>query len=149
MWFFLDRVEAAAASNNNIFDDRIEKTRNKFGRYARLGSSGKFYCGGELDGSRCACCNGRCGPSNGCNCSGCMLLDVQKQKLPRGWLVNREGASARCSPENPTKFYCGRMVMTHDIRTDGYCGPTNGEQCNACLKLNEQQYRRYGRVWEN
>jgi hypothetical protein len=78
-----------------------------------------------------------------------MLLDVQKQKLPRGWLVNREGASARCSPENPTKFYCGRMVMTHDIRTDGYCGPTNGEQCNACLKLNEQQYRRYGRVWEN
>jgi hypothetical protein len=45
--FSLDRVEAAPASNNNMFDDRIEKTRNKFGRYARLGSSGKFYCGGE------------------------------------------------------------------------------------------------------
>ncbi len=39
--------------------------------------------------------------------------------------------------------------MTDDRRTDGYCGPTDGEQCNACLKLNEQQYRRYGRVWEN
>jgi hypothetical protein len=143
----LDRVEASATSNSPIFDDRLERTRNKFGRYARLGSSGKFYCGGELDGPRCSCCNGRCGPSNGCNCSGCMLLDVQKRQLPHGWLVNREGASARCSRENPTKFYCGRMVMTHDRRTDGYCGPTDGEQCNACLKLNEQQFRRYGQIW--
>jgi hypothetical protein len=129
-------------------DDRLETARNKFNRKARLGSSGKFYCGGELDGARCFCCNGRCGPSNGCNCSGCMLLDVQKRKLPRGWLVNRDGASARCSPQSPTQFYCGRMVMANNPRTDGYCGPTNGEQCPACQKLDEQQ-RRYGQIWSN
>lgn len=98
---------------------------------------------------RCSCCNGRCGPSNGCNCSGCMLLDVRKKQLPQGWLVNREGASARCSPQVPTKFYCGRMVLEHDSRTDGYCGPTDGEQCDACLKLNQQQNRRYRQVWEH
>ena len=77
-----------------------------------------------------------------------MSLDVQKRQLPRGWLVNRDGASAKCSRDEPTKFYCGRMVMTHDRRTDGYCGPTNGPQCNACLRLSEQQDRRYGQVWE-
>ena len=132
-----------------IFDDRLERTRNKFNRYARLGSSGKFYCGGRLDGPRCVCCDGGCGPSNGCNCSGCMLLDVQKRQLPRGWLVNREGATARCSQEEPTKFYCGRMVMTHDPQTDGYCGPTNGEQCDSCSKLSKQQHQRYGNIWGN
>jgi hypothetical protein len=142
-------VEAAAASNNLMPDDRLEKTRNKFGRYARLGSTGKFYCGGELDGFRCSCCNGKCGVSNGCNCSGCMLLDVQKKQLPHGWLVNRDGASARRSGDGSEKFYCGRMVMTHDTRTDGYCGPTNGEQCVACQRLNEQQDRRYGQIWTN
>ena len=78
-----------------------------------------------------------------------MLLDVQKKQLPHGWLVNSDGASARIGPGNPTKFYCGRMVMTHDRRTDGYCGPTDGEQCAACLKLNQQQYRRYGQIWTN
>jgi hypothetical protein len=108
-----------------------------------LGSTGKFYCGGKLDGDPCTCCNGYCGPSSGCNCSGCMLLDVQKRKLSHGWLVNCEGASARCSLLEPTKFYCGRKVMTNDSRTDGYCGPTSGEQCSACEKLNEQQYERY------
>ncbi|CAF3530977.1 unnamed protein product [Rotaria sp. Silwood1] len=67
-----------------VFDDRLEKTLNSQGQYARLGSSGKFYCGGTLDGSKCSCCNGECGPMDGCNCSSCMLLDVQKRALPQG-----------------------------------------------------------------
>jgi hypothetical protein len=127
--------------------DRIEATRNISGRMARLGSSGKFYCSDQLDGDRCSCCDGRCGPSNGCNCAACMLLDVEKRELPFGWLVNREGASARCSRKNPEKFYCGRMVMKNNPSTDGYCGPTDGEQCNSCRVLDNQQYRRYARVW--
>ncbi|CAF1087659.1 unnamed protein product [Adineta steineri] len=138
---------ASATNNESTFDDRIGQTQNKFGRKARLGISGKFYCGGQLDGLRCLCCNGKCGLSTGCNCSGCMLLDVKKRNLSYGWLVNRDGASARCSPQEPTKFYCGRMVMTHNIRTDGYCGPTNGEQCKACQKLSEQQHNRYAGIW--
>lgn len=146
-------VTAAAGStarnNQNNNDDRIAATRNDFGRRARLGSTGKYYCGGRLDGPRCACCNGQCGPSNGCNCSACMILDVQKRELPRGWLVNREGGSARCSSETPGVFYCGRMVMTDNPRTDGYCGPTNGEQCIACRRLNEQEVGRYRRVWRD
>ncbi|CAF4492688.1 unnamed protein product, partial [Rotaria sp. Silwood1] len=60
-------VGASASSTNVMIDDRIEGTQNKFHRYARLGTTGKYYCGGELDGSQCQCCNDRCGPSNGCN----------------------------------------------------------------------------------
>lgn len=149
MLLLVDRVQMGATTSDPLrtSDDRLERTRNKFGREARLGESGKFYCGGRLDGLKCKCCDGSCGPTNGCNCSGCMLLDVQKKQLPRGWLVNRDGASARCSPEEPTKFYCGRRVMTHDVFTDGYCGPTDGNQCQACFKLNEQN-RRYAQIWE-
>ena len=104
LWEKQEDVRTRTVVQSTPFDDRLERTRNKFGRYARLGSSGKFYCGGELDGLRCTCCNGHCGPSNGCNCSGCMILDVQKKRLPPGWLVNCEGASARCSREEPTKI---------------------------------------------
>ncbi|CAF2482058.1 unnamed protein product [Rotaria sp. Silwood2] len=143
-------VDSSATSINEtttVFDDRLEKTLNSQGRYARLGSTGKFYCGGALDGPQCNCCNGECGPTSGCNCSSCMLLDVQKRVLPRGWLVNRDGASARCSRQNRKTFYCGRRVMPDDSRSDGYCGPTNGPQCTACQKLNQQRHSRYSQIW--
>ncbi|CAF3575947.1 unnamed protein product [Rotaria sp. Silwood1] len=130
-----------------VFDDRLEKTLNSQGQYARLGSSGKFYCGGTLDGSKCSCCNGECGPTTGCNCSSCMLLDVQKRALPQGWLVNSDGASARCSRQMPTIFYCGRGFILDDNTSIQYCGPTNGPQCIACQKLNQQQYDRYKCIW--
>ncbi|UJR38104.1 hypothetical protein I4U23_030784 [Adineta vaga] len=143
-----DRSETSFESNERLsLNDRIEGTRNTFGRYARLGSNGKFYCGGALDGARCSCCNGYCGVTNGCNCSACMLLDVQKRQLSYGWLVNRDGAAARCSQQEPTKFYCGRNVLTPNARTDGYCGPTDGEQCPACRTINEQRPGRYKQIW--
>ncbi|CAF4964984.1 unnamed protein product, partial [Rotaria sp. Silwood1] len=147
---FLVNNNVSATSTDEsttVFDDRLERTLNNRGRYARLGSTGKFYCGGALDGSQCSCCNGKCGPTNGCNCSSCMLLDVQKRVLPREWLVNRDGAPARCSSLIPTTFYCGRRVMPDDGTSDGYCGPTNGPQCTACQILNQQQRDRYKHIW--
>lgn len=58
---------------------------------AREGPNGKFYCGKELDGPKCSCCNGFCGPTNGCNCSNCMKLDVSSKDLPKGTLLNSDG----------------------------------------------------------
>ncbi|CAF4975834.1 unnamed protein product [Rotaria sp. Silwood1] len=141
--------ELATSINESttVFDDRLETTLNNRGRYARLGSTGKFYCGDALDGPQCNCCDGKCGPTGGCNCSSCMLLDLQKRALPRGWLVNRDGASARCSRQMLTTFYCGRRVMPDDGTSDGYCGPTNGPQCTACQILNQQRSGRYNEIW--
>ena len=55
--------------------DRIGKMVNGAGRAARLGASGKYYCAGRLE-TKCSCCDGYCGPENGCNCTACMRLDI-------------------------------------------------------------------------
>lgn len=48
--------------------DRIARTVNTSGRQSRIGQSGKYYCGGRLEGRGCPCCDGYCGPDSGCNC---------------------------------------------------------------------------------
>jgi len=128
--------------NNNLSDDKIVSDSivtqiNSKGRQARLGSSGKFFCKSELDGKRCRCCNNFCGPTNGCNCSACMQLDIQNRKLPQGWLVNTDGFAARRSAQNGL-FYCGRRVLVGVFGCDGYCGPNNGPSCDSCQKLDDQ-----------
>jgi hypothetical protein len=112
----------------------IDKLVNRFGKVARLGSTGKYYCGGNLDGPRCKCCDGYCGPESGCNCSGCIELDIKARNLPKGWLVNREGFVCRKGEQN--RFYCGRKVLISVQGCDGYCGPTNGPQCRYTLLEN-------------
>lgn len=39
---------------------------NNRGFRAKLASNGKYYCGKKLDGPECYCCDGNCGPSDGC-----------------------------------------------------------------------------------
>lgn len=130
--------------NPDVNDQRIETKVNSEGRRARLGSSGKYYCGGRLDGPDCGCCDGDCGPTNGCNCSACMKLDVEARKLPRGWYVNRDGFP--CKKGQTPNFYCGRKVM-NARNCDGYCGPTDGPNCYACRVLMSQLNTRYDGIW--
>ena len=123
--------------------DRIATARNDNGHTARLGRTGKYYCGKRLDVAYCRCCNGYCGPNAGCNCSACMKLDVKRRRLPLGWLVNSEGYPARVSEG---RFYCGRCVMVRNLFCDGYCGPTNGPNCDACQILQRLASTRYHRI---
>ncbi len=62
----------SASSNTNTIT--IDAIRNRFGSTARLGGTGKYYCGRRLDGPACYCCDGHCGTQTGCNCSICVLL---------------------------------------------------------------------------
>ena len=114
--------------------------RNDQGRKARLGDSGKYYCGGPLE-TDCMCCNGYCGPDNGCNCKYCMKLDIAVRALPKGYLVNRDGAA--CRKGTSGNFYCGRKVLIGVAFCDGYCGPTNGPSCVSCNTINQQVKDRY------
>ena len=109
----------------------------------RSKENGKHYCGYRLDGPRCNCCNGYCGPTNGCNCSSCMQLDIKG--LPRGTLVNRHGSTSSRSNETG-QLYCGMKVMVGEPDCDGYCGPTNGPNCNACQILQSQANSRYTKL---
>jgi len=110
---------------------------------ARIGVNGKYYCGQRLNGN-CGCCNGYCGPSDGCNCQSCMQLDVAARALPKGHLVNREGRTARAGLNSV--WYCGAKVMSGVPGCDGWCGPTNGPQCSACQRLQAQLNTRYSAI---
>lgn len=122
-------------NDQSAFDDMIATRLNENNKKARLGETGKYYC--EVYMGKCKsrpCCDGYCGPTNGCNCLACMKLDIQARKLPPGYLVNRNGFVARRSPETGL-FYCGRRVLDGVPGCDGYCGPTNGPNCRACKVL--------------
>lgn len=122
----------------NLAENSIDCQNNSYSKKtARLGSTGKYYCTGRLDGNRCFCCNGSCGPTHGCNCSGCMELDIKYRRLPKGWLVNSDGFAAKKSPQTAL-FYCGRKVMPTNNMCDGYCGPNNGPNCESCQRLDYQ-----------
>jgi len=123
-------TNANAAARNYNFS--IDKQVNRFGSYARLGSNGKYYCGKRLDGPDCVCCDGYCGTHSGCNCSGCMELDIRYRCLTSGWLVNRDGYVAR---KRGDSFYCGRRVLDGVLNCDGYCGPSDGPQCIIFLNF--------------
>lgn len=124
-------------------NDLIGIKINAAGRKSRIGITGKYYCNGALGEFKCTCCDGTCGPKNGCNCKHCMALDIQTRRLPMNHLVNREGVICRRNIETD-RFYCGRFISQ-----DGneICGPVYGPSCRACLRVNLQAYSRYGNVW--
>ena len=136
---------ASGSSVNSTSEDPVARKQNSSGRWARLGETGKYYCVGSLE-TPCDCCDGDCGPGNGCNCRSCMELDVAARKLPRNYYVNREGAICRKSPETGL-YYCGRRNMGDVGGCDGWCGPTNGPHCRACRIMQYQADTRYAEVW--
>lgn len=129
--------------NPVVSDDRIASRKNKAGLEARLGSTGKYYCTGKLNGlchknGTRGCCDGYCGPSNGCNCRACMELDIESRRLPKGYWVNRAGM--KCTKAADGKIYCGTR---HPWHYGKHCDPTEGMQCSACESLEFQLADRY------
>jgi hypothetical protein len=136
--FIADNFKLKNFGKNEI---KIDTTQNANFMMAKLGISGKYYCGTNLSGPRCVCCDGVCGGKfmNGCNCAACMELDLKARNLPKGhWLVNADGFNAKKSSKNGL-FYCGRRVLTGNRS----CGPDAGENCESCNKLNEMEKNTY------
>ncbi|KAK7452260.1 hypothetical protein BaRGS_00039741, partial [Batillaria attramentaria] len=42
-----------------------------------IGETGRYYCGMKV--LSCSCCDGHCGPNNGCNCPPCQQLDREEE----------------------------------------------------------------------
>lgn len=125
-------------------DHRVEAIRTS-SRLSRLGESGMRYCGGPLP-SPCGCCNGKCGPTNGCACAECMAIETRVRKLPRGWLVNKKGAS--CRKGTTGRYYCGRKhsSLSNVEGCDGWCGATDGPQCTDCAIIQKLASRWYSEL---
>lgn len=67
--------------SSNVSDMQIQtKTFDYFtnsnGDKLYLGSNDIYYCGKRL-GFICGCCDGNCGPSNGCCCNSCMKFNCK------------------------------------------------------------------------
>lgn len=125
--------------------DPIAFQKNSRGNTAKLGESGSFYCGGKLEGS-CNCCDGNCGPTNGCCCKSCMKLNIAARKLEPGYYVNKEGAVCKLVGKT---VYCGRYFKKVSFGHDGHCGPNNGPQCEPCKILQNHLSIRYAGVHSN
>jgi hypothetical protein len=92
----LEIDDSNAINSNNSF-------KNSKGDLVSVGQTGIFYCTKRL-GFNCGCCDGNCGPDNGCCCKACMDLNIHIRNLPKGNMVNKEGRVAkwtRCS------YFCG------------------------------------------
>ncbi len=105
---------------------------NNQGRSAFLGETGKFYCTAKLD-FKCHCCNGSCGPDNGCNCSSCQELDIKLRKLPYGFYVNSQGTMSYRDEEKGT-FACCRLLSGTSSKRQ-FCDGV-ALICRCCKGLN-------------
>jgi hypothetical protein len=112
---------------------------------ASLGENNIFYCGGRLN-FKCKCCDGTCGPTNGCVCSACMRYNCRKRNLPFGHLINKKGLVAKWHKAIfGGNFYCGGEFK-HEINRlfgskkiiSGVCGSTLGS-CSECETLTENK----------
>ena len=110
--------------------DPLRATHNSRGVRVHIGETGKYYCGQRV--LNCDCCEGHCGPNSGCNCAQCMELDVCARRLPRGYLVNSEGAVAK--REANGHFYCYRLLQ------GCVCRPQESS-CPRCQKLDNTLVR--------
>jgi hypothetical protein len=114
---------------------------NRDGRPMRPGQggcSGKLYCNrfvGRLPGS-----DGRCGPTNGPQCSVCSLgpndkvnNKVAAQVIPAKVLLNRARNVMKPGFKSSNQSYCGMKIYLDMLPySNGYCGPNNGPQCHDC-----------------
>ena len=76
-----------------------------------------------------------------------MKLDVKSRQLTKGYLVNREGRISKFNSAQQ-RFYCGSKVMNNNsFFSDGYCGPDDGNNCPACMRLDYQHDKRYQNVY--
>lgn len=110
-----------------------EEYLKKIDKRPKMGTTGKFYCSGKLE-TKCICCNGYCGPSNGENCVECMKLDMRRLGLRRGYLVNSKGKVCWRKGDD---WVCGTMLYN----SQETCG--EGAVCKPCrdMKRNIKRYR--------
>jgi hypothetical protein len=149
-------IQALKETQTNDMDDGIRKVStnplvepnqssllnlknniNRKGNKVLIGTNSLFYCGKPSD-IPCNCCDGNCGPDNGCLCKSCMEFNAQYYCLPKGHLFNSDGIS--CQP-TLNGFYCHREYQTKItsiidklFNKSKKCKYPN-QQCEACLKV--------------
>ena len=76
---------------------------NKKGNKVTMGRFGIVYCSPKME-FKCDCCDGNCGPTDGCCCISCMEMNCQTRNIASGDLINKHG---RISQFTKRSYYCG------------------------------------------
>ena len=76
----IDRDYNSRNLANGVDINKEREKKNAYGRTSRFGDVQRYYCGGKLE-TNCDCCDGNCGPDDGCNCKACMKLDIESRFL--------------------------------------------------------------------
>ncbi|XP_077868707.1 E3 ubiquitin-protein ligase HERC2-like [Saccoglossus kowalevskii] len=74
----LSRLWNELVKDGEITTSNSDTVVNCVGVPARKGETGHYYCGMRV--LSCSCCDGHCGPNNGCNCSPCQKLDKEEKE---------------------------------------------------------------------
>jgi hypothetical protein len=116
-----DYNEASKKTNYlTLFNGKV----NGNGKSARRGGSGRFYCGEKSD-IVCSGCDGNCGPNSGCQCTYCLKLDIEFNKLSPGFILNHSGVLCQLIND---KFFCG-IRLGNNV----FCSPDH-QPCNPCSR---------------
>nr|XP_022328228.1 E3 ubiquitin-protein ligase HERC2-like isoform X2 [Crassostrea virginica] len=101
---------------------------NTAGVLARKGETGKYYCGMKV--LTCSCCDGHCGPDNGCNCLPCQKLDQEEEQQHREDLTYPKQSQPVINswtwgeqPDSDQLKQCLKSVLYEHQRlcTEAYC----------------------------
>ncbi|XP_075228227.1 E3 ubiquitin-protein ligase HERC2 isoform X3 [Lycorma delicatula] len=119
--------------DGEIYGDFSETLLNSVGVIAKKGHTGRYYCG--LRVLNCTCCDGICGPDNGCNCAPCQQLD--KEDSTRAQLNVRPTSSNQyldswAWASNQTPEELNLCVNSINFEQRELCQTVAGSTLSAC-----------------
>lgn len=116
-------------------------------KFRQLAENQVYYCGNKSD-VICDCCDGCCGPTNGCLCRECMIFNCQIRNLPSDSLINEKGRPAKYMGDS---YYCKAAITKKDKPAllsffsgkMAYCEYSMNSKtipCTSCRKLTKLRH---------
>jgi hypothetical protein len=130
-------IDNNSNSQNQIEQGELLKITliNRKGNKMFKGNNELYYCGKKSD-VICNCCDGYCGPQNGCLCSHCMDFNLKYRTLPPGVFINENGKVCKFINNS---LYCDTPIKSDKgifkrLFDKEKCNPMY-HPCSSCTKL--------------
>jgi hypothetical protein len=131
--FNINQYSTNLNTNINNFEQQ-RSNRNKNGHVVSKGTNDVYYCG-QKTLFACGCCDGSCGPDNGCCCKACMEYNCDVYNAPANSLINCKGRLATFLGGN---FYCLAEYISKSSlfnKAKNIKCQFPGKPCQDCEKL--------------
>lgn len=140
LWNELVRDGEITTGNNNGLI-------NSAGVLSKKGDTGKYYCGMKL--LSCNCCDGHCGPNNGCNCGPCAQLDkeeeerkaeVARKPQPSGPMIDSWTWGQQPDPNLLEECLQSLLAENQQLCTDAACTSLSATRLQQRLAVLERYF---------